>query len=178
MEGNARGESSVIAVVLMVAVVVILGSVVGGYVFGVGDEQTPAPAVSVSYETVEAGSERTIAVTLEAGDAVETDKLYVIASKDIDIGGAPGSSPANARANENFASGLEKFTESSGTNPPQVGIGDTWEAGETVYLDPVGSVDGVTVSIYWNTDPVDGVNPGTVRGEDSYKIAEFTVNVN
>lgn len=174
MKSDSRGVSSVVAVVLMVAVVVILGSAVGAFVFGLGDQQTPAPSISVSHQTVVDGSERTIAVTLEAGDAVQTDKLYVIASKDIDIGGPPGSSTA---ANEGFASNLEKFTESSGSNPPQVGIGDTWEAGETIYLDPIGSADGVTVGIYWNTDPVDGVNPGTVSGEDSYKIAEFTVQI-
>jgi hypothetical protein len=158
----------------MIAVVVILGSAVGAFVFGFGDQQTPAPSVSVSHQTVADGSERTIAVSLEAGDAVETDKLYVIASKDVDIGGAPGTSTP---ANENFASSLEKFTESSGSSPPQVGIGDTWEAGETIYLDPVGAADGVTVAIYWNTDSVEGVNPGTVSGEDSYKIAEFTVGI-
>lgn len=174
MQADTRGVSSVVAVVLMVAVVVILGSAVGGFVFGLGDQQTSAPSVGVSHQTVVDGTEQTIAVTLEAGNAVETNKLYVIASKDIDIGGAPGTSTP---ANQDFASSLEKFTESSGSNSPQVGIGDTWEAGETIYLDPVGAADGVTVAIYWNTDPVKGVNPGTVSGQDSYKIAEFTVGV-
>jgi len=40
---------------------------------------------------------------------------------------------------------------------------------------PEGSVDGVTVSIYWNTRPVEGINPGTVKGNDAYLIAEFRV---
>jgi hypothetical protein len=48
------------------------------------------------------------------------------------------------------------------------------DAGETVYLNPVGSAEGVTVRIHWNTDPVTGANPGAVEGDISYKIAEFT----
>jgi len=171
--GDTRGVSSVVATVLLVAVVVVIAAVVGTYALELGDEQAASPPVTVSHTTVPDGSEETIAVTLSAGEAVETDKLYVIASADVDIGGAPGSTTP---ADESYASGLEKFTESSGGNPPQIGIGDTWEAGETIYLDPVGSVDGVTVSIYWNTEPVEGVNPGSVEGDDAYKIAEFTVN--
>lgn len=173
MWGDTRGVSSVIATVLLVAVVVVIASVVGTYALGLGDGQAAAPPVTVSHTTVPDGGEQTIAVTLDAGEAVETDKLYVIASKDIDIGGAPGSSTP---ADEGSASSLEKFTEAPPGDPPQVGIGDTWEAGETIYLDPVGSVDGVTVKIYWNTEAVEGVNPGNVEGEDAYKIAEFTVD--
>jgi len=154
----------------MVSVVVIIGTLVASFAYGFSDStQADAPRISVSYETVDAGSEQTVAVTLEAGEAVRTDNLYVVASKDIDIGGSP------VIAQESNASGLEKFTESSGSNPPQVGIGDTWEAGETVYLDPVGSAEGVTIGIYWNTQSVEGVNPGSVEGQDAYKIAEFTV---
>lgn len=168
-----RGVSSVIATVMMVALVVILSSVVAlfGLGFG-GSQQAVAPQISVSDTTVPDGGELSIAVTLQGGSAVATDRLYVIGSTDLDIGGAPGSA---SPANDAYASSLEKFTESSGANPPQVGIGDTWDSGETIYLDPVGSVDGVTVGIYWNTKPVTGVNPGSVEGEDSYKIAEFTV---
>jgi flagellin-like protein len=167
-----RGVTPVVGVIIVVAVAVILASVVSVYVFGLWDVRSPAPEVSVSHSLVEDGSDDVIAVTLEAGDAIQTDQLYVIGSKALDMGGPPGSSTP---ADETFASEREKFTEASGTNPPQVGIGDTWDAGETVYLDPVGSAEGVTVSIYWNTEPVEGVNPGTVEGDTSYEIAEFTV---
>jgi hypothetical protein len=173
MNRRPRAVSSTIAVVLMVAVVVVLSAVISVVVFDVGSQvQSPSPDVVVSNSLVDDGAEQTIAVTLEAGDAVRTDRLYVSGSKTLDIGGAPGSATP---ANENYASGREAFTESSGTNPPQVGIGETWDAGETVYLDPVGSAEGVTVQIYWNTEPVKGINPGTVEGENSYLIAEFTV---
>jgi flagellin-like protein len=168
-----RGVSSTVAVVLMVAVVVLLSTVVSVVVFDVGSQvQSPAPDVVVSHTLVDDGPERSIAVTLEAGDGVRADRLYVSGSAELDIGGAPGS---GAPANEAFASDRESFTESS-SGPPQVGVGETWDAGETVYLDPVGSADGVTVSIYWNTARVEGVNPGTVEGENSYLIAEFTVD--
>mgnify|MGYP000179835334 CR=1 FL=1 len=39
----------------------------------------------------------------------------------------------------------------------------------------VESADGVTISIYWNTAEVRGVNPGTVEGSESFKLVEFTV---
>ncbi|WP_363465328.1 type IV pilin [Halogeometricum borinquense] len=173
MRRENRAATSPIGVVLMVGVVVILASSLAVYFWGVADEQTPAPQISVSHSLVEDDGEQTIAVTFDAGSAVQTDQLYVIGSKKLDIGGAPDS---DAPATEAYASKREKFTESSGSNPPQVGIGETWEAAETVYLDPEGSVDGVTVSIYWNTQPVQGVNPGTVEGAEAYKIAEFTVS--
>ncbi len=160
----------------MVSVVVILASLVSVFVFDLGPGgQPPAPQISVSHELVDDGSgtgDQSIAVTLESGESVATDQLYVGGSKDLDIGGAPGS--GDEAAKERFASSLETFTESS-DGSPQVAIGDTWDSGETIYLDPVGDAEGVTVRIYWNTEPVEGVNPGTVKGEDSYKIAEFTV---
>jgi flagellin-like protein len=173
MKPNRRGVSSVIGTVILVALVVILSSIVALLGLGFGGEQQPvAPQVSVSHTTVPDDGERSITVTLQGGTAVETDKLYVTGSTPIDIGGAPNSSTP---ANEAFASERETFIEASGSNPPQVGIGPTWEAGETIYLDPVGSVDGVTITILWNTKPVEGVNPGTVEGSDTYKIADFTV---
>jgi FlaG/FlaF family flagellin (archaellin) len=168
-----RAATPVVGVVLMLSVVVLLAAIVSVVVFDVGSQvQSPSPDVVVSDSLVEAGSEQSIAVTMETADGVRTDQIYVTASKDVDVGGAPGSSTP---ANENYASGSEAFTESSGGNPPQVSLGETWDAGETAYLDPVGGADGVTVRFYWNTAPVEGVNPGRVEGENSYLIAEFTV---
>jgi flagellin-like protein len=174
MRGDDRGVSETVATVLMVAVVLVLASVTAGFVGGLADESQPvAPQVALEHELVADGGEMTIAVTLAAGDAVRTDQLYVSGSKRLDIGGAPDSSTP---ANDAYASERETFTESSGGNPPQVDIGETWESGETVYLDPAGSATGVTVEVYWNTKPVAGVNPGSVQGEDSYLLAEFTTD--
>ncbi|MCY4732070.1 type IV pilin N-terminal domain-containing protein [Natronomonas gomsonensis] len=175
-QGGLRGASTVTGTILMVAVVVILSSVVGAFVFGLGPSPSPpAPQASISHAILDdAGpdDDDIIAVTLESGTAIETENLYVIGSKKLDIGGAPDSSKP---ANDDHASEREKFTEAA-SGDPQVGIGETWDSGETVYLDPEGhSADGVTVKIYWTTRPVEGYNPGTVEGEDSYKIAEFTV---
>jgi flagellin-like protein len=168
-----RGVSSVIGVVLAVAIVVALAGVFSALAFSFGDSvQSTAPQVDVSYSLIDDGGERTIAVTHESGESVAIDQLYVTASTPVDIGGAPGSSTP---ANEAYASEREAFAESSGGNPPQVGVDDTWDAGETVYLDPTGAVTDVTINIYWNTQPVQDVNPGNVEGADSYKIYEFTV---
>jgi flagellin-like protein len=171
-EAWTRATSSVIGTVLMVAVVVVLAAVTGVSVFGSADSQSVAPQVSVSHELVDDGAERTVAITLESGDAVRTDRLYVTGSKPLDVGGAPGS---GTPANDAFASGREPLSESAGNNPPQVGIGETWDASETVYVDPTGSADGVTVRILWTSGGVRGVNPGTPTGEDTYQVATFTV---
>jgi FlaG/FlaF family flagellin (archaellin) len=173
MEDGGRGVTPVVGILMLVSVTVILGAGVGAYAYDLGPGgQSPAPGVQLSHEVVSDGSDEVVAVTLTAGDSVRTDRLYVGASKELDIGGPPGSATP---ANEAHASELETFTESSGSNPPQVDIGETWDAGETVYLDPVGDAEGVTIRLYWNTEPVEGVNPGTVRGDDSYRIATFTV---
>jgi len=142
------------------------------FVFDIGSGlESTAPNAETEYELVADGPERTVAITLSAGDGVATDQLYVVGSKELDIGGAPGS---GTPANDQWASSRETFTESSGSSP-QVGIGPTWDAGETVYVDPVRGVEGVRVSIYWTTGPVEGINPGRPGGEHSYKIDEFTV---
>ena len=171
--GGASGAAPVVAVALLVALVVVLAITVSGFVLTQeSDVPPPAPRVSVSYELVPDGSERTIAVTLEGGDAVDTGRLYVTGSADLDIGAAPGETGA---ADERWASSRETFVEAPPDDPPQVGIGDRWESGETFHLDPIGDATGVTVELYWNTQPVEGINPGTVTGDDAYLIAEFRV---
>lgn len=174
--GDSRGVAPVIAATLLVALAVALVTTVSVFVLTDGsDVPPPAPQISVSHTTIPAGDERTVAVTLEAGDAVETNRLYVVGSKPLDIGGPPRNGTTDGEANDEYASPRESFVEAPGDDPPQVGIGPRWESGETVYLDPEGSVRGVTIEIYWNTEPVRGVNPGTVEGDDSYLIAAFRV---
>ncbi|WP_251328041.1 type IV pilin N-terminal domain-containing protein [Haloplanus pelagicus] len=169
-----RAASAVVGLVLLVAIVVIISTAVSAFVLTEGsDVPPPSPTISVSHTTIDDGGDATVAVTLEDGDAVRIDRLYVSGSKALDIGGPPGGAHP---ADESYASERERFSESSGGRPPQVGIGDTWEAGETVYLDPTGTTDGVRIRIYWNTEPVRGVNPGTVRGDDAYELVEFTVS--
>lgn len=167
----SRAVSSVISTVLMVGVVVILSATISVFVLDVGSSlQSESPNAEVSYEFVESvdSGEKAVAITLVAGDAMETERLYVSGSKPVDIGGDPRSS--GTPANDAYVSNREKFTESSGNNPPQVGVGDTWEAGETVYVDPKGSAEEVTITIYWTSRSVEGVNPGEPTGEYSYEI--------
>jgi len=172
---GSRGVSSVISVVLLVAVTVVLAATMTVFVVDMGSGlQSTAPVMDLSYDLVADGGEQTVAITLVAGDAAATEQLYVTGSTDVDIGGSPDS---GTPANDAYASRLEKFTESSGNNPPQVGIGSTWDAGETVYVDPAGSADGVRITIYWSSRSVVGVNPGDPTGEDTYRLETFTVRV-
>jgi FlaG/FlaF family flagellin (archaellin) len=166
---SARGTSSVIGIILLIGVAVILGSVISVFALGVTDKTTAeAPTVSTSYTLVQDGDEKTIAVTRQGGEAIEADHLYVTGTKRLDIGGSPSS---GAPADESYASSKEKFSEGA----DQANVGETWDAGETVYLDSVGSVDGVTVRIAWSSQPVTQVNPGTPRGDDSFILDKFTV---
>jgi len=166
-----RAVSPIISTILLVAVVVVLSATISVFVLDLGsDLQSEAPYIEVSGEFVQAvdDGERAVAITLTAGDTAQTEQLYVSGSKPLDIGGRPGHS--STPANDAYASRREKFTEASGSNPPQVGIGDTWDAGETVYVDPDGAADGVTISIYWTSTSVEGVNPGTPAGDTTYKL--------
>ncbi|GGM72239.1 hypothetical protein J2752_002340 [Halarchaeum rubridurum] len=177
MTGNERGVSAVIGVVLLLAVTTLLAVTVGTLALGLGGQTQPtAPTLSVSHELVDRGDgsgEQLVAITKQSGGPVKTDYLYVGGSKPLDIGAGPDSDRPTADS-DSQASGLEAFTESYMDNPPQVGIGDTWEAGETVYVDPVGVASGTDVTIYWNTRDVEGNNPGEVGGSDSYELASFT----
>ncbi|WP_135665313.1 type IV pilin [Halorhabdus rudnickae] len=164
--------TSVIGIILLVAVTVIVAGTVTVFVFDLGSGLQPkAPYVETSHELVGDSSEQTIAITLEAGDRVPVDRLYVAGSKPVDIGGAPGSGRA---ADDAHASPIENFTETPG-GTPQVAIGETWDAGETVYVDPKGSVDGVTVSVYWISGSIEGYNPGEPSGDDSYRLTSKTI---
>lgn len=171
MPHRRRAVSPIISTILLVAVVVILSATISVFVLELGSTiQADAPYIELSGEFVAAvdDGEQAVAITLVAGDTAQTDQLYVSGSKSLDIGGRPSSS--STPANDAYASRREKFTEASGDNPPQVGIGETWEAGETIYVDPEGVADGVTISIYWTSMSVEGVNPGTPAGDTTYKL--------
>ena len=173
MDGHERGVTSTVGTVLMVSTALLVAALVGAVVFDLDPRQEPAPQVVLSHELVDDG-EQSVAVTMESGDAVRIDRLYVVGSKNLDVGGPPDA-PGNTSADEQFASERERFDESSGGRPPQVDVGERWGAGETVYLDPVGRAEGVTVTIYWSSAAIEGRNPGTVTGRDTYEIASFTV---
>jgi len=169
--GNeSRGATSVIGIILLVGLAVIIAATVTVLALGLTDNaEDETPVFSVSYDLVDDGSGGSVvAVTHASGDSVEAGNLYVVGSKDVDIGAAPGE-PGGA--NDQWASERERFDEGS----DQVGVGDRWEAGETVYLDPVGGVDGVTIRFAWSKEDVQSQNPGLPRGENSFVVAKFTI---
>lgn len=166
-----RAVAPVIGTILLVGVAVIIGATVTVLALGLTETgNADAPTISVSYELVDDGSDRTIAVTHVGGDNVDAERLFVTGSKDIDIGGPPSASGNNAAADQ-FASERERFNEGN----DQVDVGDEWESGETVHIDPVNDVDGVTIRFAWSEQPVQNVNPGEPRGADSFVVAKFTV---
>ena len=118
--GEARGVTSLIGVILMVGVVVVVAATMTVFVFDIGSGlQSPAPNVDTEYKLVADGSEQTIAITLAAGDAVATDRLYVVGSKDVDMGGPPESSTP---ANDEFASPLEKSFDFTTLRPSTTSV--------------------------------------------------------
>ncbi|GGN17826.1 hypothetical protein GCM10009021_18350 [Halarchaeum nitratireducens] len=144
-----------------------------------GETQAKAPTVSVDhritnstggtdYDTSTDG-DNLVAVTLESGGPLEIDQLYVTASKEIDIGSA--EDPGRAYESEESLSDREAFTE--GTDGPQIGIGETWQAGETIYLNPEGNATDTDVSIYWTSKSLRAQEAGEVSPGDSYEIASF-----
>ena len=169
-----RAAANVLGNLYVAGLVVVLAGTAGVFIFGLGSPVSdPAPQASVSHSIVEDPSDPgdpVVAVTLDAGTSMNVDQLYIVASDPVDIGGAPPSSGLS----DSYASERESFNEAPPGGSPQIDIGDTWDAGETVYFDPTGDVDDVTISIYWNPEPVAGINPGTVEGDGSYKIAEIS----
>lgn len=166
---RTRAVTPVVGIALLVAVAVVLAGVVSIFALDFGESTQPdAPTMAVTYELVEDGAERTVAVTHAGGDTVAADHLTVVGTADLDVGGSPSSATP---ADEQWASSRERFDEGG----DQVGVGDTWDSGETVYVDPEGSVDDVTIRFVWSEGGVTGANPGRARGESSFVIAEVVV---
>jgi len=85
MHGSGdRGVSSVIGVVLVVAITVVLAAAVGAFVLGVGtDTQEPVPQIANAEATLLAddpstGNDQQIRLTHRGGDAVEVSELEVV----------------------------------------------------------------------------------------------------
>lgn len=74
-------------------------------------------------------------ITFHSGEAIRADRLLLVASKPVDIAGE------RTAANGNYASEAERFAESAGSNPPQVGVGDNWDAGEPVWISRNGDIE-------------------------------------
>lgn len=176
-----RGVTPVVGLVVLVGVVAILSAVVAGYVFtqerGLQD---PGPTATFEFElTEDAGGNDLLLVTHTAGDSIPLDRLLLVAEQPVDLGGS------NNDPSQDYATTGEKLDEGGG----QVGIGETWESGETIevlagdYDDDSSSadeLDGVTLRLVWNPAEVDkdgqgGKAPSSVVGESSVVLFKHSV---
>lgn len=165
-----RASVSVVSADLALLVVVGVAVVTPAVAFAPGTvTPTVAPAIGVSHATVTDGDEVRVAITFEGGESVRIDRLYATGSRPVDVGSAPGTATA---ADDADASRREPLTESAPGAPPQVGVGTTWDVGETVYVDPAGRADGVTVRLYWSSTPV---SDGGTGGGTAVEIVAVTV---
>jgi hypothetical protein len=168
-----RAVSSGIATVFMVAVVVLLGATMSVAFGAAVNTQPPAPATTFEYQKFEDGTDDghdMVEMTLTGGQSLEAKQLLLVASEPVDLG-----APPDTFWEEGETTG-EKLTEGD----DQIGIGDTWEAGESIHFSKHGELEGITVRLVWNPTEVekDGENgkaPSDVIGEDSYVILRFTV---
>ena len=71
-----RGVSPVIGVVLLVAVTVVLATVAGAVVFGVGDRNQQEPT-RASFDFQYDSGAQTLAISYERGDVLTADTVYV-----------------------------------------------------------------------------------------------------
>jgi FlaG/FlaF family flagellin (archaellin) len=162
--------SPVVGVVMIVGVTVVLSAVVAGYGFtqqrGL---QSPGPTATFEFDLVQNDDGNDLLlVTHSAGEPIALDKLLLVADRPVDLGGA------NNDPSQTYATTGEKLDEGNG----QVGIGETWEAGETIevlagdYGSGPDELDGVTLRLVWNPREVDkdgqgGKAPSSVVGERS-----------
>jgi flagellin-like protein len=82
--GGERGVSSVIGVILMVAVTVILAAAVGAFALQfAGTNQEPAPQVAnadAEFLVTGGGTDQTVRITHRGGDTIEVSNLAIVVS--------------------------------------------------------------------------------------------------
>ncbi len=124
--GGSRGQSEVIGAILTVAIVVILGALVGQYVFGLdiiqAGEQNVGP--QISFDTTVEGPDALV-IEHTSGNSAEVSELSVVGSKSND------------------------FKVDWGTQGVTGGDDDEWTASESITIDPDDS--GETIRIIWES---------------------------
>ncbi|NHN48707.1 type IV pilin [Halostella sp. JP-L12] len=82
--------SSVLAVVLMIAVAIVLGSLVGLFVFDIADKLRASPQMTFDFSQNESGGTH-VEILYESGDNVEEDQVNVTVNgyDAVDDAGAP-----------------------------------------------------------------------------------------
>lgn len=79
-DGNDRGVSPVIGVILMVAITVILAAVIGSFVLGIGGDVQETPQASFSYDSAND------VVVHEGGDSIDISETSISSTNANDNG--------------------------------------------------------------------------------------------
>jgi flagellin-like protein len=111
--GNERGVSTVIGVVLMVAIVVVLAAVIGTFVLNIGQQQprnAPQAAIVADYNEQTSPSGEYLNLSVESGDTLQRSELSVTMSGARDSSGNAVSltgTPIQAQAPTELRAGTE-----------------------------------------------------------------------
>lgn len=125
---DSRGQSEVTGTILLVAIAIVMGAVVGGYVFNVTQtDSTTTPQVTFSYDYD--GSDK-LTITHESGDKLDSDNVEFVCKS----GGCGDLSPSTWSVDEVTSGDSETI---SGVGPDSE-ILVVWEqpiqAGKTAVL--------------------------------------------
>jgi flagellin-like protein len=122
-----RAVSSVIAVILMVAIAVILAAVIGTFVLGVGDQvKNSSPQVTFAFEKSGNG----VTVTHEGGDTFDSDNVFIEGASDDGTPKPGGSWSDYNEGQKDVSSGDSVLVNDNGT-----GLTDG-QTIQIVYKDP------------------------------------------
>lgn len=179
---NNRAASSVIGVVLLVALAVILAATVSVYVFSTSNSvNEPAPAASFEFDYSQEGDTDSylptnpnrgsdnLTVTFVAGENIQADQINVTVTgaKEIDQNG--NVIGTNLTFEPNFAGGGKLFGNSG-----EVSSGESYTISDLDFISNDGSknlgnlrkldLSDATVRVYWISE----------TGENSAVIAEWT----
>lgn len=128
---DSRGQSEVTGTILLVAIAIVMGAVVGGYVFNVTQtDSTTTPQVTFSYDYDESNDELTI--THENGDKLDGNNVEFVCKS----GACGGLSPPDWSGDDEITSSDSETISNVG---PDSEILVVWEqpiqAGKTAVLD-------------------------------------------
>jgi FlaG/FlaF family flagellin (archaellin) len=130
--GN-RGVSTVVGVVLVVALAVIISALVGGYVFQTQQSVTQEPAPQVNWEYEYDESANGLTIRHEAGDTLRVEEIFVRYEADDselrwDNAGPGSASWANSSTSDNgeVSANDEFVVEFSGPGDVRDGVRIYW----------------------------------------------------
>lgn len=128
---DSRGQSEVVGTILMVAVAIVLGAIIGGYVFNIYQKETAVtPQVTFSYE-YDDGADKLI-ITHESGDELDGNNVNFVCTS----GGCGTLQPTDWSSDNKVTSGDSETLTNVG---PDSTILIVWEQpiedGKTAIID-------------------------------------------